>query len=146
MAYNIDLTKPIEIPSYLKLSKVIVYLVYIWVVFGIIVLGIGVFLLAFSANPDTGFVQFIYNTASDYLQPFRNIFPPKAVGETGYLSVAALFAMIMYLLLAWGVSALIHYIQSKIDSLQVAEKERQSKLERQQTLYATTQRKAVKKA
>ena len=133
-----SLTKPITVPSYLKLSKLIVYLVYIWTVFGIIVLGIGVFLLAFSANSDTGFVQFIYNTASDYLQPFRNIFPPKPVGETGYLSVAALFAMIMYLLLAWGVSALISYIQSKIDAINASEKARQAKLERERLIKASS--------
>lgn len=126
------LTKPITVPSYLKLSKLIVYLVYIWTIFGLIVLGIGVFLLAFSANVDSSFVQFIYNTAQDYLQPFRGIFPPKPVGETGYLSVAALFAMIMYLLLAWGVSALISYIQSKIDNINASEKVRQAKLERAQ--------------
>jgi len=131
------LTKPITVPSYLKLSKLIVYLVYIWTIFGIIVLGIGVFLLAFSANADAGFVQFIYNTAADYLQPFRNIFPPKPVGETGYLSVAALFAMIMYLLLAWGVSALISYIQSKIDDINASERARQAKLERQQLANKT---------
>lgn len=136
-----SLTKPITVPSYLKLSKLIVYLVYIWTVFGIIVLGIGVFLLAFSANSDTGFVQFIYNTASDYLQPFRNIFPPKPVGETGYLSVAALFAMIMYLLLAWGVSALISYIQSKIDAINASEKARQAKLEREQLIKASSSKK-----
>ena len=126
------LTKPITVPSYLKLSKLIVYLVYIWTIFGLIVLGIGVFLLAFSANAESSFVQFIYNTAQDYLQPFRGIFPPKPVGETGYLSVAALFAMIMYLLLAWGVSALISYIQSKIDNINASEKVRQAKLERAQ--------------
>lgn len=131
-----NLTKPITVPSYLKLSKLIVYLVYIWTIFGLIVLGIGVFLLAFSANADSSFVQFIYNTAADYLQPFRGIFPPKPVGETGYLSVAALFAMIMYLLLAWGVSSLIHYIQSKIDDINASEKARQAKLERQQALKA----------
>ncbi len=136
------LTKPITVPSYLKLSKLIVYLVYIWTIFGIIVLGIGVFLLAFSANADAGFVQFIYNTASDYLQPFRNIFPPKPVGETGYLSVAALFAMIMYLLLAWGVSALISYIQSKIDNINASEKVRQAKLEREQLIKATAKKSA----
>lgn len=103
------------VPGYLKFSKVITYVMYIWVLFGIIVLGLRVFLLAFSANATTPFVEFIYNTSASFLEPFRGIFPPKAVGETGYLDVASIFAMIMYALIAWGFAALISYIQDKID-------------------------------
>lgn len=124
-----DIRKPIEVPAYLKISKVIGYLVYFWVVFGIIVMSIRVFLLAFSANASTGFVDFIYRTSADYMQPFRGIFPAKTVGETGYFDVSAVFAIIMYLLFAWGVSALIKYIQSKIDVFDEQEKARQKKLE-----------------
>jgi uncharacterized protein YggT (Ycf19 family) len=134
-----DLNKPIEVPGYLKVSKVVSYLVYFWVMFGIIVLSVRVFLLAFSANPTSGFVEFIYRTSGDYLQPFRAIFLPKQVGETGYLDVAALFAIIMYLLFAWGVSAFTKYIQSKIDETTDAEKEREKKLEKQQAAKRATQ-------
>ncbi len=130
---NSKLTQPIEVPSYLKISKVIVYFIYAWVIFGIVVLGLRIFLLAASANPTSGFVEFIYNTSADYLAPFRGIFPPKSVGQTGYLDVAALFAMIMYLLFGWGISSLIEYIQSKIDVIRGDEKDRQAKLERTQT-------------
>lgn len=108
-----------NVPGYLKVSKVISYMMYIWVIFGIIVLGLRVFLLAASANPSTPFVNFIYNTSTTFLQPFRGIFPSKPVGETGYLDVAALFAMIIYALIGWGFSALIGYIQDKIDQRKV---------------------------
>src|SRR5262245_12113370 len=104
----------IQIPAYLKIGKVISYALYAWVIFGIIMLGIRVFLLAFSANPTTPFVNFVYETSNTFLQPFRGIFPPKSIGETGYLDVASLFAMIMYALLAWVFSAIINYIQHKI--------------------------------
>jgi uncharacterized protein YggT (Ycf19 family) len=103
-------------PAYLTVGKVITWAMYIWVIFGIIVLGIRVFLLAFSANSGAPFVNFIYSTSTRFLQPFRGIFPPRPIGETGYLDVAALFAMIMYGLLGWGFAALIHYIQNKIDA------------------------------
>ena len=103
------------VPGFLKFSRVITYLIYIWVIFGIVVLGLRVFLLATSANATTPFVNFIYNTSASFLQPFRGIFPPKSVGETGYLDVAAIFAMIVYALLAWGLAALVSYVQSKID-------------------------------
>lgn len=108
----------IKVPSYLKISKILAYIMYAWVFFGIIVLALRVFLLAFSANVSTPFVEFIYRTSGDYLEPFRGIFPSKSLGETGYLDIAAIFAIIIYLLIGWGFSALIQYVQSKIDALQ----------------------------
>jgi uncharacterized protein YggT (Ycf19 family) len=113
---------------------------YAWVIFGIVVLTLRVFLLAFSANASAGFYQFIINTSSQYLNPFRGIFPPKPVGETGYLDVSALFAIIVYIFVAWGFSALTNYVQSKID----LSKETQQKAiddalrQRQQTAIKTT--------
>ncbi len=111
-------TKVQEIPTYLNIGKVLTYAMYALTIFAEIVIGFRVFLLAFSANADTPFVEFIYNTSADFLQPFRGIFPPHPVGETGYLDVAALFALIVYALLAWGFSALIGYINVKISQYQ----------------------------
>lgn len=107
--------KEVNVPAYLKVSKVISYLVYAWVLFGIIMLVFRVFLLLFSANTAAGFTQFVMKTSADYLGPFRGIFPPHNVGETGYLDVSALFAIVVYLFVAWGISALVSYIQHKID-------------------------------
>jgi uncharacterized protein YggT (Ycf19 family) len=108
----------IQVPGYLKVSKVLAWVMYAWVIFGIIVLSLRVFLLAFSANRGAGFVDFIYRTSADYLQPFRGIFPTKNVGETGYLDISALFAIIIYALVGWGFAALISYIQHKIDTFE----------------------------
>jgi uncharacterized protein YggT (Ycf19 family) len=105
----------VETPAYLKVSKVVAWLMYAWVIFGIIVLVLRVILLAFSANTAAGFYQFIINTSSQYLGPFRGLFPAHKVGETGYLDVSALFAIIVYIFVAWGFSALTSYIQTKID-------------------------------
>lgn len=120
-----------RIPAYLIIGKVITYAMYLWVLFGVIVLGMRVFMLAFSANATTPFVKFIYNTSSSYLEPFRGIFPPKPIGDTGYLDVAALFAIIVYALIGWGFSALIHYIQRKVDIYASAPVETQT-LQRQE--------------
>lgn len=105
----------ISVPAYLRVSKVIAYVMYAWVFIGIVLLGLRVFLLAFSANTTTPFVEFVYRTSADYLAPFRGIFPPRPLGDTGYFDVAALFAIVIYLLVAWGFGALIEYIQYKID-------------------------------
>ncbi len=111
-----DKDNAMTVPSYLKVGKIIGYAMYVWVLYGIIVLGLSVFLQAFSANPDTPFVKFIYNTSSTFLEPFRGIFPSKPVNQTGYIDVAAIFAMIIYGFVAWGFSALIDYVQIKIDA------------------------------
>lgn len=103
-----------EVPAYLNVGKILTYAMYALTIFAEIMLAFRVFLLAFSANRGTPFVEFVYNTSADFLAPFRGIFPTKAVGETGYLDVAALFAMIVYGLIAWGFSALIGYINHKI--------------------------------
>jgi len=103
------------IPTYLNVSKIAVYLLYGWAILGTILLGLRVFLLAFSANAATPFVDFIYRTSADYLAPFRGIFPARPIGETGYLDIAALFAIIIYLLIAWGFRALITYVGHKIE-------------------------------
>lgn len=115
--------QPNPVPTYLIVGKVITYAMYAWVIFGIIVLGIRVFLLAFSANETTPFVKFILDTSNTFLQPFRGIFPPRPLNDTGYLDVASLFAMIIYGLVGWGFAALIHYIQGKIDGYTEAAKE-----------------------
>lgn len=108
-------TQTTGVPGYLRISKIIAYILYIWVLIGVITLTLRVFLLAFSANPNTPFVSFIYKTSADYLNPFRGIFPSKSVGETGYFDVAAMFAIIIYLFVMWGFSSLVSYIQYKID-------------------------------
>lgn len=117
----------VNIPSYLKINRIIAYILYIWVIIGVGTLTIRVFLLAFSANPDTPFVRLIYNTSTDYLSPFRGIFPSKSVGSTGYFDVSAIFAIIIYLFIMWAFSALIKYIQFKIE-LNIKEQEQQIKL------------------
>ncbi len=105
----------IEIPAYLRISRVLTYIMYAWVVFGIAVILMRVFLLAFSANLQAPFAKFVYTTSNDYLDPFRGIFPPRHIGETGYLDITALFAIIVYLFVAWLFSSLVVFVQSKID-------------------------------
>ncbi len=114
-AKRIEYNKDVHVPGYLSVSRIIAYIVYAWAFVAVVLLGLRVFLLAFSANASTPFVEFVYRTSADYMAPFRDIFPVKPIGETGYFDVAALFAIIMYLLLAWLISSVIRLIQLKID-------------------------------
>jgi uncharacterized protein YggT (Ycf19 family) len=88
---------------------------YVWVLIGVVALTLRVLLLALSASTNAGFTNFVLNVSNDYLQPFRGIFPAKSVGETGYLDVSAIFAIIVYLFILWGFHSLITFVQNKID-------------------------------
>lgn len=101
-------------PRHLSIGSIIVKLFYAWTLFGIAVLGLRVFLLAFSASTEARFVTFIYETSASYLAPFRGIFPGRSVGETGYFDVSSLFAIIIYLFIAWMIASLISYLQIKM--------------------------------
>lgn len=106
----------IKPPVNLKISRLASYLLYGWVIIGVTALGIRVFLLAFSANMQTPFVSFIYRLSEDYLAPFKGIFSSRSLGETGYLDIAAIFAIFIYLIFVWAASALIQFVQNKIDN------------------------------
>jgi len=95
-------------------GKIVAYAMYIYVIFVDIMLFFRVFLLLFGADPTAGFSRFVYRTTADALAPFRGLFPPHGVGETGYLDVSALFAMIVYLLLAFAVGQLVEYLSWKV--------------------------------
>ncbi|BDZ55399.1 YggT family protein [Agromyces marinus] len=102
-------------PWYLRLLKGAAWVLYAWVLVGIVALALRVFLLAFSANPDAAFTAFVYRVSEDFMRPFRGIFPTPEIGETGYLDVSAIFAIIMYLLLAGLVGAGIAALARRIE-------------------------------
>ncbi len=99
---------------FIKFSRAISYIIYAFVIIAVVSLTFGFFLLLFGANQDTPFVQFVYKIAYEFLQPFRGIFPPHSVGETGYFSASALFAILVYLVLGAALQSLISYINVKM--------------------------------
>lgn len=103
---------------FIKGSRYLTYFVYGYALTASAFLTTGFFLLLFSANTSTPFVKFVYETGSFFLTPFRGIFPVRSVSDTGYFSPSALFAIIMYLLLALGMHALINYITFKMVAYQ----------------------------
>lgn len=116
---------------FIKFTRIVSYLVYAYTVVAVVFLTFAFFLLLFSANADTPFVQFIYKGANDFMQPFRGIFPTHQVNETGYLNSAMLFAIIFYLMFAAAVNALISYINLKMvkheNELEQLERSRKNK-------------------
>ena len=99
---------------FIKTARVLTYIVYGYMMIAVTFLSIGFVLLLFGANQDVAFTRFIYKVAGEFLQPFRGIFPAHPVGETGYFSTSALFAIMIYILLALAIHALITYITAKM--------------------------------
>ncbi len=99
---------------FIKFGRGLSYFVYAFTITACIFLGLAFFMLLFGANMDTPFVQFIYNGANDFMQPFREIFPIKQFDNNSYFSPGILFAIIIYLLLAAGVNAFIAFITNKM--------------------------------
>lgn len=80
-------------------------------VFGLfsILLFLRLFLRLFAANPDTGFVQWIYQTTSPLVSPFAGIFPNPSL-ENGYvLEASTLFALIIYAIIYFAIVELIEF-------------------------------------
>ncbi len=98
----------------LKVARGLTYLVYAYTIVAITFLSVGAVMLLFGANKEVGFTQFVYTGASHFLQPFRGIFPGFNVGDSGYFSTSAVFAIIMYILFALALHALINYVTLKM--------------------------------
>jgi uncharacterized protein YggT (Ycf19 family) len=101
--------------AFIRIARGVTYFGYGFAIVACLFLIFGFFLLLFGANYSTPFVQFVYNGAETFLQPFRGIFATHKVSQTGYFNASALFASLMYLLFAMALHALINYLTAKIE-------------------------------
>jgi YggT family protein len=65
-----------------------------------IFLGLRVLLRFFAANPDNGFVRWVYDSSSTLMEPFRGIFHSAVIGNNHVIDFSAIFAMVVYGLIA----------------------------------------------
>lgn len=79
-----------------------------WYVAGVleVLLAFRFFLKLFAANPDAFFTRLIYVITYPFAAPFLNVFQVKQ-SEGSVLEVTTLLAMLVYWLLAWGISKLL---------------------------------------
>ncbi|MGW4929865.1 YggT family protein [Agromyces sp. NPDC004153] len=109
-----DLPHKYRTPWYLRVLRATTWLLYAWVVVGVVALILRVILLLFGANPASPFVDLVYRVSESYMAPFRDIFPTPEVVSGSYLDVSAIFAIIVYGLLAGLVSAAVEAIARSI--------------------------------
>lgn len=96
--------------TFIKFTRGISYLVYAYALLATIILVFAFFLLLFGANTTAPFVQFIYNAATDFMAPFRGIFPIHEFGSNSYFAPGILFAIIIYLMFCALVNSAIDYL------------------------------------
>ena len=65
-----------------------------------------VILKLLAANPEAGFVRFIYNVSAPLVAPFQGIFPTP-VTQNSVLELSALVAIAVYAVIAWALVRLI---------------------------------------
>lgn len=75
-----------------------------------IFLGLRFVLRFFAANPNNGFVQWIYESSNVLMQPFRGIFSTTVIGNNHAVDFSALFAMVVYGLVALAFAALVVWL------------------------------------
>jgi len=81
-------------------------------IFGLAILGLVLrfILRLFGANQSADFVRFIYNSTDSLLDPFRFIFPRVVFDGNNVIEFSTLFAILIYLLIAYLITELIAYI------------------------------------
>lgn len=79
----------------------------VWYIAGFIItlLALRVLLFLLGANQGSGFVDFLYAISGVFAAPFYGIFPQPAYGAS-VLDTASLVAMVVYALVAWGITKL----------------------------------------
>lgn len=74
-----------------------------------IILTFRLVLKLLSANPNTPFVRWIYQSSEPILKPFNGIFPSPALEGRSLLEFSTLFALMVYAIVGFYVNELIEY-------------------------------------
>jgi hypothetical protein len=103
-------------------TRLISYVVYFYILLVEIILLLGFILLLFGANPESGFVDWAYRNLDRVMEPFRGIFSPIEIGQTGddvpaVFATSVLFAMVIYGIVALVLHAVIQWLTNRIDMI-----------------------------
>lgn len=91
----------------------ILWLIYLIMGFIEILIGLRIILKLFGANASASFVHWVYETSSPLLQPFIGAFPAPVIDGRYVIEFSAMFALIVYALIAYLISQLIYYLTAR---------------------------------
>jgi len=98
----------------LKVGRGIVWVVYALAIATAILLATAFFLALAGANPDAGFVEWVYRSTARAMEPFCGIFPTHQVSDASVLDFSLLFAALFYLVVALLIDALHRWLTEKL--------------------------------
>lgn len=75
-----------------------------------LLLFLRIILRLFGANPETPFVNWIYETSGPLIAPFKGIFPNPVLQGGFVLEFSTVFGLLIYALVAYLISELIDFI------------------------------------
>lgn len=67
----------------------------------------------FGANPEADFTQFVYNSTSPLLDPFRYVFLPYVIEPGNVIEFSTILALVFYLIIAYFLIVLIDFAESR---------------------------------
>src|SRR4029453_9324225 len=79
-----------------KVAKVLLWLVYAWLIVNLVLLLLAFILQLLGANPQASFVEWVYRSVARTMAPFRVIFEPVPLSDDSVIDTSLLFAAIIY--------------------------------------------------
>lgn len=109
----------------IRVAQVVLGLVYLWVAVTLALLLLTFILLLFGANPEAGFVEWVYRSTERAMAPFRGIFEPIVLNDQSVLDTSVLFAMVVYTLVALGLHVAVEAVTRRLRAEERREFERE---------------------
>ena len=83
----------------------------LWLILGVLeaLIGLRVLLKLLAANPDNPFAAFIYRLSRLFVWPFFGLVD-EPTSDGSVLEISSLIAMLVFLLVAWGITRLVYLI------------------------------------
>lgn len=93
-------------------TLVMVVNVVVLITFGILTLGF--FLHLAGASPEATFVDWVYRNTNRAMEPFRGMFPVRAIDDRSVFDASLLFAAAVYGFMAISLHALVVFLSAKV--------------------------------
>lgn len=91
-------------------SRFIVYAIDLVLTLVGIFVGLRIVLKLFGANPDTPFVNWIYQTSSGLVAPFAGMFPSPVLEGGFVIEFSSIFALVIYAVVGFLLIELMEYV------------------------------------
>ena len=108
----------------IRIARGLVWFVYAWVVVTMVLLFLAFVLQLFGANPEAGFVEWVYRSVERAMAPFRGIFEAVEITDRSVLDVSLLFAMVVYMFVALGLNTAVDWISRRLHQAEISDRHR----------------------